>query len=41
MFGFVIDKKIMNKKKKKDSLDHIGLCGLMKEKYNILMFPSF
>jgi hypothetical protein len=41
MFAFVIDKKITNKKKKADSLDHAGLCGLMKEKYNILMFPSF
>lgn len=41
MFAFVIDKKVTNKKPKSDSLDHIGLCGLMKEKYNILMFPSF
>ena len=41
MFSFVLDKKITHKKSKKDSLDHMSLCGLMKEKYNILMFPSF
>lgn len=41
MFAFVIKDKITKKKPKSSSLDHIGLCGLMKEKYNILMFPSF
>jgi hypothetical protein len=41
MFAFVLDKKITNKKRKADSLDHMSLCGKMKEDHNILMFPSF
>ena len=39
MFAFVIDDKIT--KSKKNKLDHIGLCGILKEEFNILCFPSF
>jgi threonine aldolase len=37
MFSFSLDKKIT----KKGGYDHISFCGLLKEKYNILVFPSF
>ena len=35
MFSFMLDQKIAKK------LDHASLCGVMKEKHNILLFPSF
>lgn len=35
MFSFVLDPKVAKK------LDHASLCGILKEKHDILLFPSF
>ena len=35
MFNFMLDPKIAKK------LDHSSLCGILKEKYDILVFPTF
>ena len=41
MLAFVIDSKITAKGRNKAHMDHIGLCKVLGEKHNILLFPSF
>ena len=41
MFAFVIDDKITKPKRGKSGIDHNNFCGILKEKHNILLFPSF
>ena len=41
MFSFSIVPEITNPGRGKKGLDHMGLCKILNEKHNILMFPSF
>ena len=41
MFSFSLNDEITKTKRGKKSIDHMGLCKILNEKYNILMFPSF
>jgi len=41
MLAFVIDPEITAKRRNMASLDHIGLCKVLGEKHEILLFPSF
>ena len=41
MFSFSIIPQITNPGRGKPSLDHMGLCKILHEKYSIHMFPSF
>ena len=41
MIGFGLDPALSKKRKGKDKLDPITLCGLLKEEHNILLMASF
>ena len=41
MVHFFLDKKVTRNTKKRKGLDPASLCKIIREKYNILMLPSF